>query len=272
MAGAARNSCLSPRLKYWPSWIAAPSGLAGDQARERLEIHGHNEIAIRSRASAFIKFLSHFKSPITIILIIAAILSAVLADFTDAVIILFIVIVSVALDFSQEYRAERAADQLRKRVASTAAVLRDGVKQEIDAAELVPGDIISLSVGDIVPADAIVIAGRDLFADQSALTGESFPAEKSAGRLDMAGIGDPGKWTNYLFMGTSVTNGTATAVVVKTGGATQYGEIAKRNAQRRPDTEFERALRRFGLLIMQVTLVLVVFVFLINALFKAYAP
>jgi Mg2+-importing ATPase len=247
---------------------SSPEGLTSDEARARLEVHGYNEIATKARASAVISFLSHFKSPVTIILIVAAILSAGLGDFTDAVIIISIVLVSVTLDYSQEYRAERAADQLRKRVASTAAVLRDGVKQEIDATELVPGDVVSLSVGDIVPADAIVTGGRDCYVDQSALTGESFPAEKASGSLNEVSSRDPSKWSNYLFMGTSVTNGTATALVVKTGTDTQYGEIAKRSAQKRPDTEFERALRRFGLLIMQVTFVLVVFVFLANALFK----
>ncbi len=244
------------------------AGLTADEAQERLETHGYNEISAAARASVIIKFLSHFKSPVTIILIVAAILSGVLADFTDATIILSIVLVSVTLDFSQEFRAEKAADQLRKRVANTASVLRDGAKKETDVSELVPGDIISLSVGDIVPADAIALSVKDCFVDQSALTGESFPAEKAPGPLSDEMIGDRGKWNNYLFMGTSVTNGTATAAVVKTGKDTEYGEIAKRAAQRRPGTEFERGLRRFGLLILQVTFVLVIFVFLINALYR----
>ena len=246
----------------------SPAGLTADEARQRLETYGYNEIGAKARASVVLRYLSHFKSPVTIILIVAAVLSAILSDFTDATIIFFIVLVSVTLDFSQEYRAEKAADQLRKRVASTATALRDAVKKEIDVSELVPGDIVSLSVGDIVPADAIVLTCRDFFVDQSALTGESFPAEKTEGPLNDEEIGDTGKWHNYLYMGTSVTNGVATAAVVKTGKYTQYGEIARKSTQRRADTEFERGLRRFGLLIMEVTFVLVVFVFLINALYK----
>jgi P-type Mg2+ transporter len=243
-------------------------GLTTDEAQERLEAYGRNEIAQKVKVSVIIKFLSHFRSPVTIILILAAILSGILADITDAVIIFAIVLVSVLLDFTQEYRAERSAEKLRQRVASTATTLRDQAKKEIDVSELVPGDVVLLSVGDIVPADAFVISAKDFFVDQSALTGESFPAEKTPDKIDESGISDSSKWNNYLFMGTSVTNGTATAVVVNTGSATQYGEIAKKSSERKPDTEFERGLRRFGLLIMQVTFVLVFFVFLINALYK----
>jgi Mg2+-importing ATPase len=244
------------------------SGLTTEEAEKRLEIYGSNEVAKKKKTSVVIEFLSHFKSPVTIILIIAAILSGILADISNTIIILAIVLVSVILDFTQEYRAEKAAEELKKRVATTATTLRNGVKQEIEVSELVPGDVILLSVGDIVPADARVNSAKDLFADQSALTGESFPAEKSAEPLADTNVTDTGKWNNYLFMGTSITNGTATAIVVKTGRSTQYGEIVGKSFERKPETEFERGLRRFGYLIMQVTFVLVIFVFLINAVFK----
>ena len=147
-------------------------------------------------------------------------------------------------------------------MATTATVTRDGAKQDIAISGLVPGDIIQLTAGDIAPADARVIAAKDFFIDQSALTGESFPVEKTADPItDKA---DSTKWNNYLFMGTSVTAGSATAVIVKTGGATEYGEIAKKNAERKPETEFETGLRRFGYLIMQVTFILIIAVFFIN--------
>jgi Mg2+-importing ATPase len=244
------------------------AGLTTEEAENRLEIYGSNEVSRKKQTSVVIEFLSHFKSPVTIILIVAAILSGVLGNVSNTIIILSIVMVSVILDFTQEYRAERAAEDLKRRVATTATTLRDGVKQEIEVAALVPGDVIMLSVGDIVPADARVISAKDFFADQSALTGESFPAEKSAELPSVSGNKDTGSWSNYLFMGTSITNGTGTAIVVKTGAATQYGEIVGKSAERKPETEFERGLRRFGYLIMQVTFVLVVFVFLINTLFK----
>jgi P-type Mg2+ transporter len=244
------------------------AGLTEDAVAVRSETYGPNEVVVRTRASTPIRFLSHFKSPLTIILIIAAIISGVVGQPENAIIIFFIVMVSVVLDFFQEYRAEKAADELRKRVASTATTLRDGNKQDIEVSALVPGDIIFLSSGDIVPADARIMVARDLFIDQSALTGESFPAEKAADPIANAHNLDPGKWTDYLFMGTSVTNGAGTAVIVKTGGATQYGEIVKKSSERKPHTEFERGLTRFGYLIVQVTFALVILVFLINALFK----
>jgi P-type Mg2+ transporter len=241
------------------------AGLSDDEVLKRVQTYGTNEVAPEGKASIPIRILSHFKSPLTIILMVAAVLSGVLGQPENTVIIFIIVLVSVVFDFFQEYRAERAADALKKRVANTTATFRNGAKQDIGVADLVPGDVISLASGDIVPADARVIISRDLFVDQSALTGESFPAEKIAEPIPDARNADPGKWNNYLFMGTSVTNGAATAVIVKTGGSTQYGEIVKKSAERKPETEFERGLRRFGFLIMQVTFVLVVLVFLINA-------
>jgi len=241
-------------------------GLTGEEAERRLEIYGSNEVARKKQTSIILEFLSHFKSPLVIILIIAAIVSAALNQVENTVIILSIVMISVILDFTQEHRAERAAEALKKRVATTATVFRNGTKQDIEVFSLVPGDVINLSAGDIVPADARIISARDFFIDQSALTGESFPVEK---------ISDPNiektesnKWNNYLFMGTSVTNGTATAVIAKTGSSTQYGQIAGKIAEKKPETEFEGGLRRFGVLIMQVTFVLVILVFFINASFK----
>jgi len=242
------------------------NGLTATEAETRLETYGTNEVSKKKRASIFLEFLSHFKSPLVIILIIAAIVSAVLKEGVNAAIILSIVMISVILDFTQEHRAERAAEALKKRVATTATVFRDGTKQDIEVSSLVPGDVINLSAGDIVPADARIISARDFFIDQSALTGESFPVEKT---------GDPilekiesAKWNNYLFMGTSVTNGTASAVIVKTGSSTQFGQIAGKLTEKKPETEFEGGLRRFGVLIMQVTFVLVILVFFINASFK----
>jgi len=243
-------------------------GLTTEEVETRLETYGTNEIGRREARSVVVEFLSHLRSPLVIILVIAAIVSGILGQLVNAAIILFIVVVSVSLDFTQEYRAERAAEALRKRVASTATVFRNGARHDVGISQLVPGDVIALSAGDIVPADARVIDAKDFFVDQSALTGESFPVEKTAEVVTDADIADIGKWNNYLFMGTSVTNGTATAVVTRTGSSTQYGEIARKLVERKPDTEFERGLRRFGLLIMQVTFVLVVLVFFVNASLK----
>lgn len=256
----------SPVDKFLSLSGVSAAGLSPGEVEERRETYGTNEVTQRKQRSAFIEFLSHFRSPVTIILLIAAIVSGFLAEPVDAIIIVCIVLVSVTLDFTQEYRANRAAEALSKRVATMAAVMRSNEKQNVEIWELVPGDVVLLSAGDIVPADARVTNARDFFVDQAALTGESFPVEKTAESINA--IADSTKWNNYLFMGTSVTAGTATAVVVKTGKSTQFGEISKRITERRRETEFEGGLRRFGYLIMQVTFVLIIAVFFINALFK----
>jgi Mg2+-importing ATPase len=242
------------------------TGLTSKEAEERLKLFGYNELVERKRRTAVVEFLSHFKSPLVVILIVAGLISGFLGEVTNCIIVLVIVMFSVSLDFYQEHKAERAAEMLKQRVATTATVLRDGIKREVRIAELVPGDIIYLSAGDIVPADCRVIMAKDLFVDQSALTGESFPVEKTAQPLKSF---DPSiiEWSNYLFMGTSVVSGSAVAVVVRTGSLTEYGKIAKRLVERRSETEFERGIKSFGYMIMQVTLFLVLAVFFINALY-----
>ncbi|MGC8998444.1 MAG: magnesium-translocating P-type ATPase [Candidatus Bathyarchaeia archaeon] len=242
------------------------AGLSSEDAEERLRVFGYNELVKRKRRAAIIDFLYHFKSPLIVILLVAGLISGFFGEVANAIIIFVIVTFSVVLDFYQESKAERAAEMLKRRVATTATVLRDGVKREVRLAEIVPGDIINLSAGDIVPADARVITAKDLFVNQSALTGESFPVEKIASPLKSF---EPSitEWSNYLFMGTSVVSGTATAVVVKTGSLTEYGKIAKKLVEREAETEFQRGIRSFGYMIMQVTFLLVIFVFFINALY-----
>ncbi len=175
------------------------------------------------------------------------------------------VFLSVSLAHYQETNASKAAELLREKVATSATVLRDNVKQEIKLPFIVPGDIIYLSAGDITPADARVIEAKDLFVNQSALTGESFPVEKTSAAIK-AKEASITEWNNYLFMGTSIVSGTATAVVVRTGGSTEYGKIAQKLVEKAPETEFEIGTKKFGFLIMQVTFFLVMFVFMINAL------
>ncbi|MCW4003604.1 MAG: magnesium-translocating P-type ATPase [Candidatus Bathyarchaeota archaeon] len=236
-------------------------GLSSEQAEERLEIYGRNELARAHKHSGIKEFLLHFKSPLVIILLIAGIISGLLQEYANMIIVLTIIFISVILDYYQESKAEKAAELLKQKVTTTATVLRDNVKQEIKFPEIVPGDIIYLSAGDIAPADARVITAKDLFVNQSALTGESFPVEKIAGAVKSkeGGVVD---WGNYCFMGTSVVSGTATAVVVKTGSSTEYGKIAKKLIEKPPETEFERGIKSFGFLIMQITFLLVIFVFL----------
>lgn len=248
------------------------SGLTSEQANEFLKFYGPNEVAKRRKRAAAVKFLLLFKNPLVLILLIAGTISGVVGfaqyDMTNIInmtIIFIMVFMSVVLMFLQESRAERAAEKLQEKVATTATVLRDGVKEEVRLSDIVPGDMIFLSAGDVVPADARLISAKDFFMDQSALTGESFPIEKTVAPITSKQACNVEEWNNYLFMGTSVVTGLATAVVVKTGSSTEYGRIIKKIVERRPETEFERGLRRFGYLIMQVTFVLVSFVFIILA-------
>lgn len=241
------------------------NGLSSTEAEERLETYGPNELAKEHRHSAIKEFLLHFKSPLVIILLIAGVISGALGEIVNTAIILTIIFISVALDYYQERKAEKAADLLKQKVTTTATVLRDRIRQEIKLPAIVPGDIIYLSAGDITPADARVISAKDLFVNQSALTGESFPVEKTVGAVK----GTEGaiiESSNYCFMGTSIVSGSGTAVVVKTGSSTEYGKIARKLTEKAPETEFERGIKGFGFLIMQVTFLLVMFVFLIISL------
>jgi P-type Mg2+ transporter len=244
-------------------------GLTTEDAVKRLQIYGHNEIAKKKKRSIVLQFLSHFKNPLLLVLIACAIISYVVSkDVTDSAIIVCMILLSVILDFVQEYRAEEAAEKLKKRVSTIVTVMRNGARQDIKINEIVPGDLIVLSAGNIVPADARVIGYKDLHIDQSALTGESFPVEKTNDSILIEEVGSIINWNNYLFMGTSVVSGTATAVVIKTGANTEYGSILKKITETRPETEFEKSLGKFSYLIMKVILVLVIFVFLINAIIK----
>jgi Mg2+-importing ATPase len=240
------------------------SGLSSQEAENRLRVYGLNELAKRKRRTGVVEFLFHIGNPLVIILLLAGLVSGYFGDRLDAAIIFSIVLLSVSLDVYQESKAQTAAEALRERVVTTATVLRGGQKKEVTLSEVVPGDIEYLSAGDMVAADARVISAKDLFLDQSALTGESFPVEKTITppKAEDASITE---WDNCLFFGTSVVSGTGTAVVLKTGKWTEYGKIAQRLVTREPETEFERGLRRFSFLIIEVTSLLVLFVFLVRA-------
>jgi Mg2+-importing ATPase len=254
-----------PIEELLPTLETSQSGLSSEEATKRLEVYGRNELARKKKRAAVIEFLMNFRSPLIIILLVAGLISGLLQEFANMIIIFVIVFLSVVLDYYQESKAERAAEALKEKVTTTATVLRDGVKREVKLPEIVPGDIIYLSAGDITPADSRIISAKDLFVNQSSLTGESFPVEKTPAHVNVKDV-SVAEWSNYLFMGTSIVTGTATALVVRTGGSTEYGKIAKRLVEKAPETEFERGIKSFGFLIMQVTILLVLFVFLINAL------
>jgi Mg2+-importing ATPase len=180
----------------------------------------------------------------------------------DATIILVIILVSSLLGFWQERGATNAVEKLLAVVQTKATVLRDGDQKEIPVEGIVPGDVVLLSAGDLIPGDCLVLESKDLFVNEASLTGETFPAEKAVGILPLEA--SLSQRTNSLFMGTNVVSGNAQAVVVGTGSETEFGKISDRLKLRPPETEFEHGVRRFGYLLMEVTLVLVVATFAIN--------
>jgi Mg2+-importing ATPase len=199
-----------------------------------------------------------------LILIFAAVVSAIAGEWTDAAIVVAIVVASAVLSFAQEYKASQAVEKLRAQVTIKANVVRDGTPRLIPAEEIVPGDIVLLSAGSLIPADGVVLEARDFFVDQAVLTGETFPVEKKPGSVQAgAALTDR---VNTVFMGTSARSGTARVLIVKTGARTAYGQIAERLTLRPPETEFERGIRHFGYLLTQIMTVLVLFVFAINVL------
>jgi Mg2+-importing ATPase len=202
-------------------------------------------------------------SPLVAILLVASAIAAALGQQTDALIIATIVLVGASIDFAQTYRSQREADRLCASVTPTATVIRDGKWQEVARRGLVPGDVVRLSAGDLVPADARLLLSRDLSVQQSMLTGESLPTEKRASASEDP-IGGGPESTQLVFLGTSVISGTGEALVTATGPRTVFGDIARRLGTRAPESEFEHGLRRFSLLILRTTVALVLFIALVG--------
>ncbi len=209
-------------------------------------------------------FLSRFKNPLVVVLLLASSVSAMTGEVTNFVIISCIVLLSVTLDFVQEFRANAAADKLRQSVSVRAKVLRDGLALEIPLREVVPGDVTLLQAGDLIPADALVLEARDFFVNQSLLTGEAFPVEKHT-PLTNPMAAEMQDATYAVFMGSSVVGGSAKALVMATGSTTAMGEIADSIQKPAHASSFELGTRRFGMLIMWLTVVMVLFVLLVNA-------
>jgi len=236
-------------------------GLTSQQAGARLKQFGPNDPSPRRGRSVFAELLLLFVNPLVIILLIAAVVSGFIGQMLDAGIIVGMVLIGAAINFNQTYRSKIAIEGLRARVAPTATVIRDGVWQEIDRKQLVPGDTIRLCAGDLVPADARLAASRDLYVQQAALTGESLPAEKEVNADNSLNNPDA---RNMVFLGTSVVSGTATAIVLATGLQTAFGNIAERLAARPEETAFDRGLRQFGALIMRAVVFLVLFLVVVS--------
>ena len=243
---------------------AANNGLSNNDAAARRKIYGSNTLNKTVSYKGLLLFLSQFKSPVTLILLGAGIVAFYLDDKADAYIIFTIILISSLLGFWQERGASGAVNKLLEMVKLTATALRDGKEVEIPMDEMVPGDIVLLNAGDVVPADGLIIESNQLFADEAAFTGETFPAEKMPGIVDRDAT--LAKRGNAAFMGSHIISGTAKIIVVNTGANTEFGAISKRLKIAQPETDFEKGIKRFGYMLMEITMVLVVIILGINLL------
>jgi Mg2+-importing ATPase len=237
-------------------------GLTGQEAASRLKRFGDNRLQNHKPPSALGLFLGQFKSSIILILLFATGLSFYLHDKLDAIIILCIILMSALLGFWQEKGAADAVSKLLAMVQIKVAVYRDGTMQELPAEQIVPGDVVQLRAGDVIPADCRLLTSDNLFVDEAILTGESYPAEKYVTECPI----DTGlsQRQNCLWMGSHVQSGSATALAVATGPNSEFGKLSARIKLKAPETEFEHGIRRFGYLLMEVTLTLVIMIFAVN--------
>ena len=242
--------------------ISDKKGLNEDEVELRRKQFGPNQLILEKRHQILRNFLKKFVSPVVLILIVAGSLSLFFNDKRSAIVIYTMIFLSVILDFVQEYKSARAAEKLKEKVIVKIEVWRTGQKKLLKSAELVPGDIISLSVGSIVPADCRVIEEQSLFINESSLTGESFPIAKTS---------DPSKsQENLLFAGTNIVSGYGLALVIRTGAKTNFGQIASNLSANDGPTEFEKGIKTFSIMVSQTILLLVGLIFLLNTFFKGF--
>ena len=257
---------------YWsvtPAAIAAAlgcglEGLSAAQAAARLAVVGSNTLDEAREPGALRLLLRQFANPLVLILSIAVLLALVLGEWINAIIIVTIVLGSALLSVVQEYRANSAVAELKKRLALSSRVIRDGHEQQVPPTTLVPGDVIVLKAGDLIPADGVVIEAADFLVTEASLTGESFPVEKRPGivgaEASLAGR------SNCVFLGASVRSGMARVLLVETGRRTAFGAVSVRLRDPQPETDFQRGVRHFGNLLLRVMLAIVPFVLIVNAL------
>lgn len=243
-------------------------GLVDEEAKKRLEEFGYNETAKRQQRKIIVQILSKFVNPLVIVLLIIAFFSYFFGDNKiSALLVMLMAIMSVLLSFIQEYRAGKEAEKLSEMVRATATVYRNGRAREIKIREIVPGDIVDLFAGDLIPADLRIISGKDLFINQASLTGESLPIEKIAEPITPKSS-SISELTNIAFMGSTVVSGTALGVVIKTGISTQFGELSQRLATIRVETNFDKGVNKFMMLMIRFMVILVGVIFGVNAIIK----
>jgi Mg2+-importing ATPase len=257
----------SSREALLESLNSSLKGLSEEEAVKRLEEYGYNEPARRKKRTVIFQILLKFLNPLVVVLLIIAGFSLFFGEKISALLVILMALISVFLSFFQEYRAGREAERLSEMVRATATVIRNGKAREVKIREIVPGDVIDLFAGDMVPADLRIISCKDLFINQSSLTGESFPVEKTAEPITTKSL-SPSVLTNIAFMGSSVISGTALGIVVKTGLETRFGALSKRLASISVQSSFDKGINSFTWLMIRFMVVLVIVIFAINAYLK----
>ncbi|WP_296069970.1 magnesium-translocating P-type ATPase [uncultured Agrobacterium sp.] len=240
------------------------SGLAEKEAATRLKQWGTNRISDASHTTAIESFARQFRNPLVLVLIFAASISVFVGNGNEAAIIGLIVLASCLLSFSQEYAASKATEDLRRKISARVTCVRSGLEVTVPAEDIVPGDVVKLSAGNLIPADGVIMEAQDLNVSEAVLTGETFPVLKSPGTCT---ADTPlALRSNVVFAGTSVRSGTATILIAATGNRTEFAKIAKALERRMPETDFARGTRRFGALMTEIMLVIVIIVLVANLL------
>jgi Ca2+-transporting ATPase len=258
----AYNQPISNVLK---SLNTSPEGLTHAQITEKLEQFGFNELQEKKKKSPWMIFLSQFKDFMILILAAAALISGVIGDTTDTIIIFIIIVLNAIVGFIQEYRAEKALDALKKMTVTQAQVIRDGKPQIISSTELVPGDLVVMEAGNVVPADIRLLEAHAFRIDESSLTGESVPIDKISGDLSEENI-PLGDRLNMTFKGTLITNGRAKGIVVATGMSTELGRIAGMLQEDEAATPLQQRMTKFGKNLSYIILLICLILFVVGVL------
>ena len=222
------------------------SGLSEEQADSARDIHGSNNLGAKKRVGLLVELAERCRNPLVIQLLVICLVALVMGDLRSAVVIGGMIVLSVVLAYVQEHRSSKAVERLQAMVSANCLVVREGKETTLPIAQVVPGDIVVLQAGSLIPADLRLISAKDFFVSQSSLTGESMPVEKHADPASATGRGII-ELPNACFQGSNVLSGTARGVVVNTGRMTQFGSISEKLAGHRVQTSFDKGHRRLHL-------------------------
>jgi Mg2+-importing ATPase len=262
-----KHLALSDLQALYHEFHSSEQGLNKSQWYKNYKKYGQNKLGIKNEEWIVSRFFRGFFSPLSLLLLALSFLSYLTGEHSGAFMIGAMVFLSTSFTFIQEYKSNQAAKKLIALVSSKASVLRDEEELEIDLKELVPGDVVRLSVGDMIPADVRLISSKDLFINQASLTGESLPTEKSSICLNQ-NANSPYDWSNLAFMGSYVVSGMGSALVVRTGDKSFFGQLAHETTEQEKQSTFDKGVNQFTWLMIRIMVFMIPAVFLINGLVK----